>query len=74
MWVRPVPDLDDRRQLAYLHGERICPNMPPHQPKVLIDTTTGILIYLPNSEKRGQTGYYRHGDKLFGPPGPLPWL
>lgn len=74
MWVRPVPDLDDRRQLAYLHGERICPNMPPHQPKVLIDTKTGILIYLPQSGTRGQTGHYRHGDKIFGPPGPLPWL
>ena len=74
MWVRPVPDLADRRQLAYLHGERICPNMPPHESKVLIDKATGILIFLPQSKTRGQTGHYRHGDKIFGPPGPLPWV
>lgn len=74
MWVRPHPDLQDRRQLAYLHGENICPNMPPHTPRVLIDTETGVLIYLPHSGTRGQTGHHRHGNKIFGPPGPLPWL
>lgn len=74
MWVRPEPDLQDRRQLAYLHGELICPNMPPHQPKVLIDHKTGVLIYLPLSGTRGQTGHYRHANKIYGPPGPLPWI
>lgn len=74
MWVRPEPDLQDRRQLAHLHGEHICPNMPPHKPKVLIDQETGILIYMPRSGTRGQTGHYREGAEIYGPPGPLPWI
>ena len=74
MWIRPHPDLQDRRQLAYLHGEHICPNVPPHEPKVLIDAQTGVLLYLPRSGTRGQTGHHRHGDNIYGPPGSLPWI
>lgn len=74
MWLRPEPDLQDRRQLAYLHGETICPNIPPHEPKVLIDSRTGVFIFLPRSRSRGQTGHYRRGDDVFGPPGALPWV
>lgn len=74
MWLRPEPDLQDRHQLAYLYGENICPNMPPHEPKVRIDRESGVFIYLPRSRSRGQTGHYRQGDDVFGPPGPLPWV
>lgn len=33
MWVRPEPDLQDRRQLAYLHGEHVCPTFRLTNPK-----------------------------------------
>ena len=74
MWVRPVPDVQDPRQLAYLEGESICPNVPPHIPKVMIDAGTGVLLYLPHSGTWGQTGHFRMGDDLYGPPGTLPWV
>jgi len=74
IWVRPEPDLQDRCQLAYLDGEHICPNMPPHKPKVLIDRESGVLLYMPRSGTRGQTGHYRQGNEIYGPPGVLPWV
>lgn len=74
MWVRPEPDLQDRRQLAYLEGEHICPNMPPHKAKVLIDRESGVLVYMPRSGLRGKTGHYRQGNEIYGPPGALPWV
>ena len=41
--------------------------------QLLIDCESGVLLYMPHSGTRGQTGHYRHANNIYGPPGPLPW-